>query len=200
MTAEMVRNGYQSNQFDLILIGASTGGPEALTSILSSLSESFKCPIVIIQHMPENFIPSFVKQLNRDCNLECFKAVNGHMLEAGKVLVAPGNQSLEIVSKNKGFAVSYKSCSLNTEFCPSVDTLFQSVDRAMGLKVLGMVLTGIGSDGALGAKNLKESGAEIWVQEEKECVAFGMPKAVIETGIVDRILSLDDMRSGLERL
>jgi len=196
----MVNNEYQKSNFDLILIGASTGGSEALTAILSSLPASFKCPIIIIQHMPENFMSNFVKQLNRDCSLEFFRANNGDALKSGRVLVAPGNQSLEVVSLGGALAVSYKDCSSDKGFCPSVDTLFQSVSRLMNLKVLGLVLTGIGNDGMLGVKELKKKGAEIWAQEEENCAAFGMPKAAIETGIVDRILSLDDMRFELGRI
>jgi len=200
MTFEVVNNECKKSNFDLILIGASTGGPEALISILSGLSASFKCPIIIIQHMPENFISNFVKQLNRGCPLEFFRANNGDTLKPGRALVSPGNQSLEIISLNGRLVVSYKKCSSGKGFCPSVDTLFESVSRLVNLKVLGLVLTGIGNDGMLGVKELKKKGAEIWAQEEENCAAFGMPKAAIETGIVDRILSLDDMRCELERI
>jgi len=200
MTFKMVNDEYKKSNFELILIGASTGGPEALTSILSGLAASFKCPIIIIQHMPENFISNFVKQLNRDCSLEFFRANKDDTLKAGRVLVAPGNQSIEVLSLDGRLVVSYKECSSGKGFCPSVDTLFQSVSRLVNLKVLGLVLTGIGNDGALGVKELKRKGAEIWAQEEKNCAAFGMPKAAIETGVVDRILSLGDMRFELGRI
>jgi len=200
VTFEMVNNECKKSNFDLILIGASTGGPEALVSILSDLPASFKCPIIIIQHMPANMLSYFIKQLNRDAKLEFFKARNGEYLEAGKVLVAPGNLNLEVCSTGGRLSVNHKECILSKEFCPSVDALFKSAANLVNLKVLGLVLTGIGSDGTLGVKALKKEGAEIWVQEEKNCTAFGMPKAAIETGVVDRILSLNDMRVELGRI
>lgn len=182
------------NNFELVLIGASTGGPQALTSILSGLSTNFKCPIVVAQHMPESFLSNFIKQLNRDCVLSVSKANDGDELKAGQVLIAPGDQSLEVVSKRGKLILSYKQCDSQKGFCPSVDTLFESIEKISRTKVLGLILTGIGNDGALGVESLKKNGATIWAQEEKDCAAFGMPKAAVETGIVDRVLSLDDMR------
>jgi len=200
MTLGMVSDECKKNKFDLILIGASTGGVDALISILSSLPASFKCPIIIVQHMPESTLPYFIKQLNRDCKLEFSRASNGESLEAGKVLVAPGNQSLEVSSSGSRLSVHHKECLLSKEFCPSVDTLFKSAANLVNFKTLGLVLTGIGNDGALGVKELKKMGAEIWAQEEKDCAAFGMPKAAIGTGDVDRVLPLNDMRLELEGL
>lgn len=182
---------------DLVLIGSSTGGPKALTRLLSNIDDTFGCPIVITQHMPAPFIKGFVKQLNNECKLTVKLANEGELLVSNTVYVCSGQESLQVLSNQRHLSVSYGVCNVSDGFCPSVNMLFDSAAKIKGKHLLGIVLTGIGNDGARGAKALKEAGHEIWTQEESECVVYGMPKEVEKAGLSDRVLKIDDMAARL---
>jgi two-component system chemotaxis response regulator CheB len=177
----------------LILIGASTGGPQALAQILSELPTDFVHPIIITQHMPTQFIEGFVRQLSRNCVLKVKKALDGEIIESGTIFVSEGDQNLKIKRVDGELNVSYTGCSLDDGFCPSVNSLFNSAKELKNIDVVAVILTGIGNDGAISLTQLKNNGAEIWAQEEENCIAFGMPKAAIKTGQVDRVLSVSDI-------
>ena len=189
-----------NNRPDLILIGASTGGPQALLRILSDLPENYSCPIVITQHMPDNFISNFVKQLNTVCSLQVKKADKGELVTAGVVYVSAGDKCLQICLNNHQMITSYASPVGTRDICPSVNTLFESGASLLGVNILAIVLTGIGDDGTTGAIELKKQGAHIWIQEEEGCAVFGMPKSVLSAGVVDKKLSLDEMCLKLREL
>ncbi|MBQ0724549.1 MAG: chemotaxis protein CheB [Cycloclasticus sp.] len=189
-----------NNHPDLIMIGASTGGPQALQRILSDLPEDYPCPIVITQHMPDNFISNFVKQLDNVCALQVKKADKGELVTAGVVYVSSGDKCLQICLNNKQMMTSYASPINTTDICPSVNALFISGAALSGVNILAIILTGIGDDGTIGAIELKKQGAHIWVQEEEGCAVFGMPKSALLAGVVDEKLSLDEMCLNLREL
>ena len=181
----------------LLLIGASTGGPAALQTILSSLPENFPVPIVIIQHMPSAFTGPFATRLHSLCRVRVTEAKDGDVIQAGGVLIAPGGKQLEFHAAGAGLKVSIRDSKPNEQYKPSVDVSFNSAAAVIGKGVLAMVLTGMGSDGKLGAASLKSQGASIWAQDEESCVVYGMPQAVVEAGLADRVLSLPDITSTL---
>ena len=181
----------------IILIGASTGGPRVLTKILAGLPEGFRPAIVVAQHMPASFMKSFVKQLDRECLLKVVIAKEGDLLESGKVFVSVGDKTLRVVEKGGVLILSYIECGAGRSFCPSVNSLFNSAAKIKSAKVLMIMLTGIGNDGADAVSKIEMNETKVWAQEEKDCAAFGMPKAVIETGKVTRVLSVSDISRAL---
>ncbi|HWV15707.1 MAG TPA: chemotaxis response regulator protein-glutamate methylesterase [Cellvibrio sp.] len=182
----------------LLIIGASTGGPVALTEVLVQLPKNFPVPIVLVQHMPENFTKAFAERLNRQCNIAVREAVDGDMLEPGLALLAPGGKQLMVDKRNGGCVKVFVDVD-RTTYKPSLDITFGSAANHFGDKVLGVVLTGMGSDGCQGARLLKEVDSAIWSQDEASCVIYGMPMAVARAGLSDRVLSLKDVGARLAR-
>jgi len=182
----------------VLVIGASTGGPVALTDVLIQLPKNFPIPIVLVQHMPENFTKAFAERLNRQCNISVREAVDGDMLEPGLALLAPGGKQL-MLDKRNGGCVRVFADDDRTTYKPSLDITFGSAANNFGDKVLGVVLTGMGSDGCQGARLLKEADSSLWSQDEASCVIYGMPMAVAKAGLTDRVLSLNDIGLRLAR-
>jgi two-component system chemotaxis response regulator CheB len=178
----------------VILIGASTGGTEALATLLQGFRQD--CPgIVIVQHMPENFTKSFANRLDSICEVSVKQADNGDTVLPGRVLLAPGNKHMMIKRSGARYYVEIKDGPLVSRHRPSVDVLFRSGARYVGKNAVGVILTGMGDDGARGMLELKEAGAYNIAQDEKSSVVFGMPKVAIEMGGVNSILSLKDIAS-----
>lgn len=173
----------------VILVGASTGGTEALTVFLKGLPTDSP-GVVIVQHMPENFTQSFAQRLDSLCNLSVKQADFGDTVLPGRVLLAPGNKHLLIKRSGARYYVETKEGPLVSRHRPSVDVLFRSGARYVGNNAVGVILTGMGDDGARGMKELKDAGAYNFAQDEKTSVVFGMPKMAIEHGGVDRVLPL----------
>ena len=182
----------------VIVIGASTGGPVALTDVLLQLPQNFPQPIVLVQHMPENFTKAFAERLNKQCNIRVREAVDGDLLEPGLALLAPGGKQL-MLDKRNGGCVRVFADDDRVTYKPSLDITFGSAANSFGDKVLGIVLTGMGSDGCKGARLLKESGSELWSQDEASCIIYGMPMAVARAGLTDRVLALSDIGTRLAR-
>ncbi|MES2672614.1 MAG: chemotaxis response regulator protein-glutamate methylesterase [Pseudomonadota bacterium] len=182
----------------IIVIGASTGGPVALTDVLIQLPKNFPQPIVLVQHMPENFTKAFAERLNKQCNIRVREAVDGDMLEPGLALLAPGGKQL-MVDKRNGGCVRIFADDERVTYKPSLDITFGSAANSFVDRVLGIVLTGMGADGCKGARLLKEAGSELWSQDEASSVIYGMPMAVARAGLTDRVLSLSDIGSRLAR-
>ncbi len=176
----------------ILVIGASTGGPIALADVLIALPEKFPIPILLIQHMPENFTKAFAERLNKICKIEVREAVDGDLLKPGLALLAPGGKQLMLDKRNQG-AVRVFHDDDRVNYKPSLDITFGSAANTFGDRVLGVVLTGMGSDGCNGARLLKEAGSGIWSQDEQSCVVYGMPMAVAKAGLSDRVLSLKDI-------
>ncbi|MDL1970414.1 MAG: chemotaxis response regulator protein-glutamate methylesterase [Candidatus Desulfofervidaceae bacterium] len=173
-------------RYEVVAIGASTGGPTILKEILAPLPPSFPMPILIVQHIPQGFIDIMIEWLNRNTKLKVKQAKHGEPVRAGIAYVAPAEKHLQ-VNNCKVLVVNGIIPPVNTHR-PSVDLLFRSVAEAYGNKAIGILLTGMGEDGARGLKAIKEKGGYTITQEEKSCVVFGMPKAAIELGAVIKTL------------
>lgn len=174
----------------IIAIGASTGGTEALKELLERFPINSP-PIIIVQHMPAHFTKSFAKRLNETCEIEVKEAENMEILAPGKALIAPGNMHIEL---NRSGAVYYVKLNQGPTVYhqrPSVEILFNSVAKYAGRNAIGVILTGMGKDGAKGLLNMKNEGAYTIAQDEKSCVVFGMPKEAIEIGAVCKVVSLN---------
>ncbi len=182
----------------LLVIGASTGGPVALAEVLVTLPANFPLPIVLVQHMPENFTKAFAERLNKQCNIRVREAVDGDQLQPGLALLAPGGKQLMLDRRNGG-SVRVLPDDERVNYKPSLDITFGSAANIYGDKVLGVVLTGMGSDGCNGARLLKEAGSALWSQDEASCVIYGMPMAVARAGLTDKVLSLKDIGPRLVR-
>lgn len=183
-------------QLRLLLIGASTGGPVALTEVLTRLPASFPLPIVLVQHMPENFTKAFAERLNRQCNIEVREAQDGDQLKPGLALLAPGGKQLMI---DKRGSIRVLPGDERVNYKPSLDVTFGSAANVFADKVLGVILTGMGSDGREGARLIKQRGGHIWSQDERSCVIYGMPMAVAKANLTDRVLALKEVGPALAR-
>jgi len=174
----------------IVAVGASTGGTEALRIFLEAIPQD--CPgIVIVQHMPENFTKAFATRLNGLCDIEVKEAEDNDTILRGRALIAPGNRHLLIKRSGARYYVEVKDGPLVSRHRPSVDVLFRSAAQFAGANTVGVILTGMGDDGARGMLEMKEAGAYNIAQDEKSCVVFGMPNEAIKIGAVDKILPLD---------
>lgn len=174
----------------LVVIGSSTGGPKALPEVLSRLPANLPASVLIVQHMPEGFTRSFAERLNWVSPLEVKEAEEGEELQQGKVYLAQGNRHLVLDGRRRlhlddGSKVNYVR--------PAVDVLMKSVAPIYGPRTIGVILTGMGSDGAEGMKCIKQNGGKTIAQSGETCIVYGMPKAVIETGAADRVVALEDI-------
>ncbi|HPO15430.1 MAG TPA: chemotaxis response regulator protein-glutamate methylesterase [Candidatus Hydrogenedentes bacterium] len=174
----------------VIAMGASTGGTEALTQVLTAMPANAP-GIVIVQHMPEVFTRSFADRLNTLCAIEVKEATNGDTVIPGKALIAPGNYHMLLRRSGASYYVEVKSGPLVTRHRPSVDVLFKSVARFAGRNAVGVIMTGMGADGADGMKEMHNNGAQTIAQDEASCIVYGMPKEAVARGGVDHVVSLD---------
>jgi len=174
----------------VIAIGASAGGTEALKVVLQPLPANTP-GIVVVQHMPAGFTKMFAQRLNSLCQMEVKEAQDGDRVMTGQVLIAPGGFQLRVLRSGGIYRVSCQPGELVCGHCPSVETMMQSVAESVGRNAVGVILTGMGHDGADGLKAMYEAGASTVAQDEKSCVVFGMPKVAIERGGVDRVLPLE---------
>lgn len=173
----------------IVAMGASTGGTQALEFILTSLPANSP-GIVIVQHMPERFTRSFAMRLNDLCKLEVREALDGDRVVPGTALIAPGNKHMVLRRSGATYLVEVKNGPLVKRQRPSVEVLFNSVAKYAGANAVGVMLTGMGSDGANGMFKMKKNGAINIAQDEKSCVVFGMPNEAIKLGAVDKVLPL----------
>ncbi len=176
----------------VIAIGASTGGTKALQQVLQALPANSP-GIVIVQHMPEHFTRAFADRLNSICDMEIKEAENGDQVYPGRALIAPGNSHMLLNRSGAQYFVQLKNGPLVSRHRPSVDVLFKSTARYAGANAVGVIMTGMGSDGAAGLLEMKNSGAQTVAQDEKSCIVFGMPKVAIELGGADEIVSLNNI-------
>jgi two-component system chemotaxis response regulator CheB len=184
----------------LIAFGASTGGTEALRGVLLAMPSD--CPvIVIVQHMPEHFTRAYAERLNKECQIEVKEAVNGDEIVKGRALIAQGNRHLLVHRTASKYWAEVKEGSLVSRHRPSVDVLFRSVAKCAGPNAVGVIMTGMGNDGAQGLLELRQAGARTIAQDEATCVVFGMPKEAIDLGAAAAVLPLHRIaRAALELL
>jgi two-component system chemotaxis response regulator CheB len=183
----------------IICIGASTGGTESLRVVLEELPAD--CPgIVIVQHMPEKFTEAFARRLNGLCEVEVREARDGDSVLRGQVLIAPGNKHTLLQRSGARYHVQVKDGPLVSRHRPSVDVLFRSAARYAGANAVGIIMTGMGDDGARGLAEMKEAGAHTVAQDEASCIVFGMPKEAIARGAADKIMSLDKIAGEIVRI
>lgn len=187
----------KSGGIDLVAIGTSTGGPLALQNILVNLPEDFSRPIVMIQHMPATFTPAFAKRLDQLCKITVKEAEDGDQLKPGVALLAPGGKQMLVEGRAANAVVRVIDSEPSLTYKPSVDITFRSINKVFPAKTLAIVLTGMGADGREGARTLKAQGSEIWAQDEESCVVYGMPAAIVEAGLADKILSLNDFSQAI---
>ena len=187
----------KSGGIDLVAIGTSTGGPLALQNILVNLPANFSKPIVMIQHMPATFTPAFAKRLDQLCKITVKEAEDGEALKPGVALLAPGGKQMLIDGRAGNAVVRVIDSEPSLTYKPSVDITFRSANKVFPAKTLAIVLTGMGADGREGARTLKAQGSEIWAQDEESCVVYGMPAAIVEAGLADKVLTLNDFSQAI---
>jgi two-component system chemotaxis response regulator CheB len=194
---------HRTGDAAIIGIGASTGGVEALRSVLVELPAEMP-PIVIVQHIPAVFSAEFARRLDKICRIRVKEAADGDPLVPGLALIAPGNFHLTVRKLGGQLGGSYRAVVCDGAPVqyqrPSVDVLFESLAREAGREALGVILTGMGADGAAGLLAMKQAGARTIAQNEASCVVFGMPREAIQLGAVDEILPLDQIAAGVVRL
>jgi two-component system chemotaxis response regulator CheB len=173
----------------VIAIGASTGGTEALRTLLEAMPSDAP-GLVIVQHMPEGFTGAFAQRLNQTCRIDVKEAATGDRIVAGRALIAPGNRHTLVRRSGAVYLIEVIDGPLVSRHRPSVDVLFRSVAQAVGPNAIGAILTGMGSDGADGLLEMKQAGALTIAQDEASCVVFGMPKEAIDRGAVDKVAGL----------
>lgn len=178
----------------IVSIGTSTGGPKALQDIIPKIPKDFPVPIVIAQHMPPNFTGPFAERLNQLSQIAVKEAQDGDVLKPGIALIAPGRGHMR-VKRPRGLETVISISEDREDFIyrPSVDALMLSVSEYFPGRALGVILTGMGNDGLKGLVALKKSGGRVFAQNEETCVVYGMPKAVVDAGIADKILSLEEL-------
>ncbi len=192
------KHALQVTTDKVVAIGASTGGTEALREILEALPPDAP-GLVIVQHMPEVFTRAFADRLNQSCRIEVKEAASGDRVLAGRALVAPGNRHTVLVRSGGHYVVDVRDGPLVSRHRPSVDVLFRSVAGSAGPNAVGVIMTGMGNDGAEGLLEMKRAGSITIAQDEATCVVFGMPKEAIERGAVDEVVPLGRIAATLLR-
>ena len=191
---EDIRKKHFSNQ-KILAIASSTGGPRALEQVIPKLPGNLKVPVVVVQHMPAGFTASLAQRLDMQSQLKVCEAKDGDVLEPGIVYIAPGNYHMEIVQKNINGRTS-ELVSLNQNpreqgVRPCANILFKSLVPLYGQNILAVILTGMGADGADGAEEIKKAGGKVIAEDERSCVVYGMPKAVVQRGLSDSVVALE---------
>lgn len=176
----------------VVAIGTSTGGTQALEIVLSKLPAT-ALGIVVVQHMPEKFTAMFAERLNNLCQIEVREAKNGDRVMPGRALIAPGGRHMMLKRNGAQYVVEVVDGPLVNRHKPSVDVLFRSVAKFAGANALGIIMTGMGDDGARGMKEMHATGARTIAQDEASCVVFGMPKEAIKLGGVDQVIALEQI-------
>jgi two-component system chemotaxis response regulator CheB len=180
----------KKGQAKLIAIGTSTGGPVALQQVLAQLPKDFPLPILLIQHMPGSFTTAFAQRLDNSCAINVREAKDGDVL-------APGGQQMVLEARGDKLLVHIKESEPGQNYKPCVDVTFGSIAKAMPGQALAVILTGMGADGREGARLIKDGGSHIWAQDEATCVVYGMPAAVVDAGLADQILPLDQIGNSI---
>jgi two-component system chemotaxis response regulator CheB len=190
----------QPGRYRLVAIGASTGGPVAIHTVLSALPAGFPVPIVLVVHMPASFTAAYAERLDSLCRIQVREAQDGDAVQPGLALLAPGGRQLLVEPAGGRPVVRVRDSLPEQIYRPSVDVTFGSAARVYADGVLAVILTGMGSDGKQGAKLLKSAGSDVWSQDAASCVVYGMPQAVERSALSDRVLPLEEIGQALARV
>ncbi len=197
-TPRIPRSGLDT---DIVVIGTSTGGPQALRLVLAQLPNDFPVPVAMVLHMPVGYTAMYASKLDELASLDVLEAQGGEEVRAGRVFLAPAGQHLTFLRDSTGVVRTRLGIyPLDTLHRPSVDVLFQSAAELYGARVLGVVLTGMGNDGRAGAAWIKAKGGRVVTEAEESCVVYGMPRAVVESGLSDEAVSLERIAARMMEL
>jgi len=185
--------------FSCVVIGSSTGGPSALQEVLTTLPADLPVSIAISQHMPAGFTKAFAERLNKYSEWCIREAEDGEAMEIGKVLLAPGGHHMTLVDVDGRSKVRLKKKDPSDKYVPSVDMLFESAAGIYGERLLGVVLTGMGNDGKMGAIRIKKEGGRVFAESQDTAIVYGMPREAHEAGAVDKLVPLDAMSKEIAR-
>jgi two-component system chemotaxis response regulator CheB len=179
----------------IVAIGTSTGGPQSLQRVIPNLTKDLNRPVLIVQHMPPNFTKSLATRLNAMSQLEVIEVEGKEKVDPNVVYIAKGGFHLKIKKVGSNYYIETTTEPSNVLHIPSVDVMISSVADNFGRDALGVIMTGMGSDGLIGMRKLKEKGGAVIAQDKDSCVVYGMPRAVVEAGLADEVVSLDDIAS-----
>ena len=186
---------------DIVTIGISTGGPQALRHLIPQFPADFPVPIAVVLHMPVGYTAMYASRLNDISALRVVEAGNGDAVTPGAMYLAPAGQHLSFLRGNDGVVRTHLDLApTDTQHRPSVDVLFRSAAEVYGGRVLGVVMTGMGSDGLVGSAHVQAKGGRILTEAESSCVVYGMPRSVVEAGVGDRVASLQDMATAITEM
>ncbi len=188
-----------TSRIEILAIGTSTGGPNALAEVIPRLPEDFPVPAVVVQHMPPLFTRLLAERLNSRSKIPVREAEMGSKLEPGHVWIAPGDHHMIVARKGPQTVLELNQGPPENSCRPAVDALFRSVAQTYGQNVLAVVMTGMGSDGARGAAHIREAGGEVIVQDEASSVVWGMPGAIVRSQCADKICPLDEISQEIVR-
>lgn len=179
---------------EIVAIGTSTGGPSALQAVLPTLPDNFPVPVLVAQHMPPGFTGPLAQRLNGLCPLNVREGIHGEVLKAGTVYVAPAGKQMQVLRKSGQLTLHIgEEAPIPTLYHPSVDVMFLSLAKAVGKGTLGVVMTGMGSDGTKGMKELKALDGFAIAESEETCVVYGMPRSLVDAGLADRVVPLGEI-------
>ena len=197
--ADIAEEKPSGGRYEVVLIGASTGGPEALREVLPKLPADFPVPVLVVQHMPPQYTTQLARRLNDMCPLEVREAENHTPVHPGTVLIAPGGRHMKVISHEDEAATCLTDDPPEHSCRPAVDYLFRSAAEIWGSRTMGVVLTGMGQDGTDGCRRIGERGGYVIAQSAEGCVVYGMPKSVIENSLSNRNFPLPSIASGIIR-
>ena len=183
----------------VVIIGCSTGGPEALKAVLPRLPAALPVPVLVVQHMPPQFTASLARRLDEKCELEVSEASHNLAAAPGRILIAPGGRQMQLAGGKEGLRVRVTDDPPENGVRPSVDYLLRGAVAAVDGMALAVIMTGMGRDGLAGCRQLKQAGGYVFAQGEDDCVVYGMPKAVVEEHLADRTLSLGKIAPAIVR-
>ncbi len=198
--ARPAARGRSGRAYRLVAIAASTGGPAALPRVLAKLPATTPVPLLIVQHMPANFTPTFARRLDQQCAIRVKQAEDGDPLLPGRALLAPGGKQMTVQQKGDRSIVRIQDGDPEQNYKPCADITFGSLAEQCSGPVLSLVLTGMGSDGREGVRLLKQKGGTVWAQDKESSVIYGMPGAVAKANLTDEILDLESIGTNLAQL
>jgi len=200
-TSEPVTKIAGNHSVDLVVIGISTGGPQALKRLIPQFPSDFPVPILMVMHMPVGYTEMYAAKLNELSRLEVKEAAEGDEIKPGRAFLAPAGRHLSVKRELSGKVVTHLDARpFNTLHKPAVDVLFQSVAEVYRNRVLGVVMTGMGSDGKQGAAWIKSQGGLVFTEAESSCVVYGMPSAVMEAGLSDKSVALEELARAIREV